>query len=45
MLADSEREKRVRIAPDVELERLIEDVLVSVGRRVEQADRLARAVR
>src|SRR5208282_4971695 len=43
MLTDSECQMRVRIAADVELERLIENILVAVGRRMEQAHRLAGA--
>src|SRR5581483_11552135 len=31
---------RIRIAADIELERLVEYVFVAVGRRIEQADRL-----
>src|SRR5580704_17691603 len=41
MLADAEGDLRIRIAADVELERILEDVFVAIRRRVEQAYRFA----
>src|SRR5215472_12829225 len=38
MLADSERDVRIRVAPDVEFERFVEHFLVTVRRGIEQAD-------
>src|SRR5271167_2328757 len=43
MLSDAEREMRIRIAADVEFERLVEYVLITAGRRIEQADRFTGA--
>src|SRR5271165_2792559 len=41
VLANSEGNVRVRIARDVELERLFEDVLVAIGRGIVERERLA----
>src|SRR5271169_3916541 len=41
MLTDAERDMRIRIAADVELERILENFLVAIGRRIEQAYRFA----
>src|SRR5579864_996424 len=43
MLADPERDVRVRIAADVELERALEDFFVAISRGIEQAHRLTGA--
>ena len=43
VLADAEAEVRVRVAVDAEGERVLEDVLVAVGRRVEERQRVALA--
>src|ERR1700722_3015635 len=40
MLADTEREMMIRIAPDIEGIRVCEDLFVAVGRRVEQGENL-----